>query len=194
MRRNAAGYDAVVVGGDLNGGGGPGFGEEFLVAAASAKKKALYVPGNWDSPEWRTPDGVVPIHSSSTVLGTYSVGGLGGSNTTPFNTRFELQDDEAGAILGKLGPVDVLVSHSPPANTKCDLVGRKHVGSMPVRRYVEANGPVMVLSGHVHESRAIDKVGYTTVVNPGPLKDGNYAEISLGAIVTVELKSTRLKP
>jgi Icc-related predicted phosphoesterase len=118
-----------------------------------------------------------------------TIGGLGGSNVTGMNTTFELQDSEARSILSSLGRVDILVSHCPPAKTKCDMAGGRHIGSLPVREYIEREDPAVVLSGHAHESRAIDRLGGTTVVNPGPLMEGKYAVLNLGAIVSVELKS-----
>jgi len=38
----------------------------------------------------------------------------------------------------------------------------------------------------------VDNVHGTTIVNPGPLKDGNYAEVGLNGIISVELKKAEL--
>jgi len=123
------------------------------------------------------------------MLGKYSIGGLGGSGPTPFNGPFEMSDDDARAELAKLGHVDILVSHSPPLRTKCDCARSGHIGSLPVREYVEREGPSIVLSGHVHEGRSVDHLGGSTIVNPGPLMAGNYAELLLDGIISVELKT-----
>lgn len=67
----------------------------------------------------------------------------------------------------------VLVTHSPPRDTKCDLTAsRIHVGSRAIREFVEQHQPRLVLSGHIHESPRVstafqDTVGRTVVVNPG---------------------------
>jgi hypothetical protein len=63
---------------------------------------------------------------------------------------------------------------------------------VPVRNYVETRTPMLVLSGHVHESRGVDNIGGTTVVNPGPLMEGNYAEVTLKGVLSVELKAELL--
>jgi hypothetical protein len=67
----------------------------------------------------------------------------------------------------------ILVSHSPPHGTACDMIHtRVHVGSRALRRYIEVRRPPLVLSGHIHESPRVtssyrDLLGGTLVVNPG---------------------------
>jgi len=189
VRKRAADYDSIIVGGDLAKGGSERFIEEFLSAAGSGRGKVLFVHGNWDPPSAVIPDGTLALHGRTRMLGKYSIGGLGGSGHTPFNAPFEMTDDEARAVLGRMGHVDILVSHSPPLKTKCDRAGSGHIGSLPVREYVEREGPSMVLSGHVHEGRSVDHIGGSTIVNPGALLAGNYAELSLDGIISVELKT-----
>lgn len=185
-------YDAVIVGGDLASAGNQKYVTEFLSVVVSANPRVYFVPGNADRPDTLIPDGVTQLHGKTTKVGSYTVGGLGGSNRTPFNTPFELDDKEASAVLSSLGKVDLLVSHCPPSGTKCDRTPGGHVGSLPVRKYVEKHRPALVLSGHAHQARAIDNLGGTTVVNPGPLMDGNFAEVKLGSLLSVELKEEAL--
>lgn len=190
VQRAGKNCSAIIVGGDLaRGGGTQAFVHEFLRSALSTGQTVFYVPGNADSPEADVPEGVVLLHGRVAKLGAYTVGGLGGSNATPFKTPFELPDEDARSILSKLGRVDVLVSHCPPFDTMCDWAEKTHIGSVPVREYVEREQPMLVLSGHAHKSRAIDKVGGTTIVNAGPLMEGNYAEVTLSGGISVELKS-----
>ena len=189
MKKRAADYDSVIVGGDLAKGGSERFMGEFLSAAGSGGSEVLFVHGNWDPPDAVVPDGTVALHGKTMMLGKYSVGGLGGSGPTPFNAPFEMTDSEARAILGRMGHVDILVSHSPPLRTKCDRATSGHIGSLPVREYVEREGPGIVLSGHVHEGRSVDRLGRSTVVNPGALLAGNYAELRLDGVISVELKT-----
>lgn len=190
--RRGGDYDAIVVGGDLARGGSQDFVGEFLGVVASTGRTAFFVPGNADSPQAQVPARVLPLHGRTGTLGKYTIGGLGGSIQTPFHTVFELADGDATSILSRLGRLDILVSHCPPLNTKCDRAGGVHIGSAPVREYVTRERPSLVLSGHAHDSRGIDKLGDTTVVNPGPLMQGNYAEVSLDGPISVELKSDGL--
>ena len=67
----------------------------------------------------------------------------------------------------------VLVSHSPPRDTRCDLThSGRHVGSRALRAFVERRSPALVLSGHIHESARQsgawrDRIGGAELVNPG---------------------------
>jgi Icc-related predicted phosphoesterase len=67
----------------------------------------------------------------------------------------------------------VLVTHSPPRDTACDVIqARMHVGSRALRRFVERHAPPLVLAGHIHEAPRVssayhDRIGASVVVNPG---------------------------
>ena len=70
----------------------------------------------------------------------------------------------------------------------CDRLGTgEHVGSTALRALIEREQPDLVLCGHIHESRAIDEIGATTVVNPGPVASGHYALVEVDEDVAVEL-------
>lgn len=71
----------------------------------------------------------------------------------------------------------ILLFHSPPYRTKLDLSARtnqmidhvpldRHLGSIAVRRFIEARQPLLTLHGHVHESARLsgswrDRIGRT---------------------------------
>ena len=89
-----------------------------------------------------------------------------------------------------LGPKLILVTHYPPYGTGVDRAwDGTHIGSRSVRRFVEEVRPLAVLCGHVHESRGIDRIGSTVIVNPGPFFDGYYAIVSINddGVVNAEL-------
>ena len=82
----------------------------------------------------------------------------------------------AGALaeLGsQAGGEALYVLHSPPRDTRCDMVGaRVHVGSRAIRAFLGRVQPPLVLSGHIHESPRVsgswrDTIGRSVVVNPG---------------------------
>lgn len=82
--------------------------------------------------------------------------------------------DSLAALSARSDPArTILVSHSPPHGTQCDMIHtRVHVGSRALRRHIEAHRPPLVLSGHIHESPRVsacwrDALGDTVVVNPG---------------------------
>ena len=87
-------------------------------------------------------------------------------------------------------PHTVLVSHNPPKDSACDVIpGNIHVGSTAVREFLEEAQPDVCLCGHIHEARAVDRVGRTIVVNPGALAQGGYVLLrSSGGKLSVELR------
>jgi Icc-related predicted phosphoesterase len=54
-----------------------------------------------------------------------------------------------------------------------------HIGSRAVREFAEERQPELVLCGHVHEARSIDRIGATRIVNPGAARDGHYAIVEI---------------
>ena len=72
-----------------------------------------------------------------------------------------------------------MVCHTPPFNTKCDrLMNGTAVGSTAARRFIEEVRPEVCISGHIHESAAVDTIGPTTVLNAGPFKGGGYIVVT----------------
>jgi Icc-related predicted phosphoesterase len=83
----------------------------------------------------------------------------------------------------------ILMSHVPPYNTLLDTTKTGiHVGSRSVRQFIEEHNVDLVISGHVHEARSIDRLGKTVLVNPGPALQGNYAIITIGKEIDVKLE------
>ena len=70
--------------------------------------------------------------------------------------------------------------HNPPKNTDCDKIpGDIHVGSELSTKFIEEYKPLAVVTGHIHESAAICKVGNTTVMNPGAVAEGKYGWLTV---------------
>ncbi len=185
------GYDAVIAAGDYTY-------KRRLDAAVEVLKSlrriapVYFVPGNTDPPELaRYSDrDIHPLHGRVVELGEYRVGGVGGSLPTPFDDLFRLGEEEIESLLNQLTPTpQILVVHNPPRG-HLDKVGRvKPVGSVAVRRYIETKQPKLSIHGHIHEDWGIDLLGETVLVNPGPLRQGRYAEATLGSKIEVVLKS-----
>jgi len=157
----------------------------------------LYVPGNCDPPELAEQsilEEAVNLHAKCTpILGLFFIG-VGGSIPTPFKTPFENEEEEVNQILrtavGQCPNASprLLVSHDPPYGTDADktLIGH-HVGSKSIRSFIDADSPIIVACGHIHESRSSHAVGNTIVVNPGPFHKGYYAIAEVGTRVSVVL-------
>ena len=70
----------------------------------------------------------------------------------------------------------ILFVHEPPFNTSLDITHHKeHVGSKPIRHFIEEYQPNIAVSGHIHESRGVDHIGQTIIVNAGEAKYNKYA-------------------
>lgn len=185
-------YDALIVGGDITSYARQTFFSDFFALLEESTNPIYYVLGNHDPTSAEAPSNAKNIHGKREKISGFTFGGLGGSNITPFNTPFEIDDEEARRKLSALMNVDILISHCPPYDTRCDVTySGKHVGSRPVREYIENTSPKTVLCGHIHESRAMDELDRSKIVNPGPLMQGNYAVLQLEDGIHVELKSER---
>jgi len=67
-----------------------------------------------------------------------------------------------------------------------------HVGSKAIRQIIEEYKPMLGLHGHIHESRAFDKVAGTLVLNPGSeynsgIFHGIYIVLENGKVKTHQL-------
>ncbi|MBE3604699.1 metallophosphoesterase family protein [bacterium] len=175
--------DLIIVSGDLTNFGGPEQARIVLDAVRAAAPRVLALSGNLDRPEvipYLEREGV-SLHGRGLVIDGVGIFGCGGSNITPFKTPTELTEDEiyetltrGYAEVGGVRPL-LMVCHTPPYETKCDrIAGGRPVGSTAARRFIEEFKPDVCLSGHIHESAAIDAIGSTTIVNAGPFKDGGY--------------------
>ncbi len=179
--------DLIVISGDLTNFGGPPEALKVLGAARSVCRRVLALPGNLDRGEVipLLEDEGVALHGRGTVIDGVALFGCGGSNITPFHTPTELTEDEIYDTLrrGYLEVKDrrplVMVCHTPPYQTKCDrLMNGTAVGSTAARSFIEEVKPEVCISGHVHESAAVDQIGTTTVFNAGPFKGGGYIVVS----------------
>jgi uncharacterized protein len=138
----------------------------------------------------------------------YPMANCGWSNPTPWSTPRETDEATLETILEKAieGVGDftsaIFNMHVPPYDSTLDECPKLDwstdpptpivvagvpqsapAGSTAVRKIVEKYQPLMLLTGHIHESRGLVKVGRTTVINPG----SEYGEgILRGCIITLE--------
>jgi uncharacterized protein len=154
---------------------------------------AVMMPGNDDEPEVKEilaqGDWIVDGEGRVVQLGDYQVVSYGYATTTPWHSPREVTEEMMGEALTELtGHVDptrpvIFNFHDPPrdsgldmafkidAEKRVDMKGGQAqlvaVGSTSVRSVIERIQPVLSLHGHIHESRAVAKVGRTPVINPG---------------------------
>ncbi len=191
--------ELVILSGDLTNFGGRDDADKVLAAVRRHVRQVLAVSGNLDQLEvidFLRDEGI-SLHGESRRFGDLGIFGCGGSNRTPFHTPTELSDEEIGLLLerGYAGvaqaPHVLMVCHTPPAHTATDRISNgQHVGSPTVRAFIEAHQPAVCITGHIHESAAVDRIGRTVVVNAGAFRDGGYVVVDAGLNgLAVELRN-----
>jgi Icc-related predicted phosphoesterase len=154
-------------------------------------KQASYV----EMPEGR----VVMIDDEHEMLSS------GFANTTPWHAPRDIPEEELAAFVDSMAtrlqaPERAIFNiHVPPYASGLDIaplltddlkpvvaggeITTGPVGSKAVRVAIERYQPLVSLHGHIHESRAVSKIGRTTSINPG----SEYGEGSLrGALVNIK--------
>ncbi len=155
--------------------------------------RCIITPGNDDPVE---ADAVLAAHprvecpeAELCDLGPVAMASLGVVPYTPWNTERETSEEDLGkqisAMLDQVpaGQESILNIHCPPYASGLDDApeldetlkpvirgGRPSivpVGSQAVREAIQRYQPSVGLHGHIHESRAAQKIGRTLCVNPG---------------------------
>jgi Icc-related predicted phosphoesterase len=177
--------------------------------------RCIITPGNDDPVE---ADAVLAAHPRVECpelelcdLGPVTMASLGVVPYTPWDTERECSEEEMGkqisAMLDQLpeGRNAIINIHCPPYASGLDDApelddtlkpvirgGRPSivpVGSHAVREAIQRYQPVVGLHGHIHESRAAQKIGRTLCVNPG----SDYGSGTLrGAVVDIAEDGTCL--
>lgn len=194
----------VIITGDITFAGGSQKAATVLDAIRAKNPVILAQIGNMDKPEvtvWLEEKGINLHCRTKELFPGVTAMGVGGSNPSPFDTPSEFTEEEIAAFLEETakktvtGNRLVLIAHSPPFSTSCDrLTNGMSVGSTAVRDFIEKHQPDCCICGHIHESRATDTIGATTIINPGPLAVGGYVLLSRPdpkGPVRAELKTLR---
>lgn len=189
---SAVDFDALLIAGDVTNFSGAETARRILRHLLELGKPIIAVHGNCDGrdvPELLEELGI-SVHNKRVELNGLGVVGVGGSNITPFNTIWELTEEEIHGILERnYQKGDVILSHAPPYNTVTDKVrSGLHVGSKALRSFIEERQPPLVICGHIHEARGVDRIGEIPVINPGPLFKGYYAIIEIGEEINARLE------
>ena len=197
--------DGVIFAGDFAECFKPETGKAALEALCTKHDSIFAVLGNCDEPEFieELEENDICVERSLVFHEGLAFAGSGGGTYFTGKTANERQENE---ILSDFNIVEnsvkdtgdaslwknlILVSHNPPKDTKCDAVNAElHAGSQLFTDFIRENQPLAVICGHIHEGKAIDKIGETLVINPGPLQEGNYAWLELEK-VNDEWKDTR---
>ncbi len=167
--------------------------------------KVFMAPGNDDALEIdgiiQDSASIVNCNDQVVPIGDHEMATFAWTNPTPWDTPREKTDEELEPMLEALiarvrnRERAIFNFHAPPYGFALDLapeltknliqaVDRKtHVGSRAVTNMLKKYQPFLSLHGHIHESRGIQKMGKTTMINPG----SEYSEgVLRGVILDIE--------
>jgi hypothetical protein len=185
--------DCVVAAGDITNFGGYADAAMVINPILETKIPVMAVAGNCDTDgvEEYLDEKEINISRQGMRLGDVVFVGVGGSLSCPKITPRECGDTVLETVLCKSlqqsketraigqGSSLIVVSHQPAFGTRVDSVGGRYTGSQAIRKFVETHRPILAVSGHIHEAFGTDTIGTTTLINPGPLKDGRYAIVEI---------------
>jgi len=169
---------------------------EFYAEIGRLKKPIFSIPGNVDAPigqylriglEAMKDQNLHIIHHSFYILQDWVIAGFGGEITEKegegfFVLRYPRWGLAYGLnFLGNFKQKKIILLHTPPVG-KLDLDNGAHKGSEVVNDLIEKTKPEWVFCGHAHNAQGEEKIGETTVVNPGALKGNQYALINTDKI------------
>lgn len=154
--------------------------------------RGLVIHGNVDridSLRSALPTGFRYVHGEVVERQGLRFGFVGGGVQTPLGADGEVSDEEMSEILGRIGSVDVLCTHVPPAVPvlRTDVVtGREERGSDPLREYLLAKEPRFHFFGDVHQPKASTwRFGRTLCYNAGYFRaTGRFLRLD-GAVVHI---------
>ncbi len=173
--------DVVVVVGDFTNADGVEFAKRVVEKLKEnfPDTKILAVTGNMDVKDvlsFLESEGI-SIHGKTVKVDGITFGGLGGSNPTPFNTPFELSEDEIKSILEKI-ECDVALIHAPPFGY-FDWIAGNSVGSKAVEEWMKEKKPKILVCAHIHEYEGVAKAKDTLIVKLGTVMNGKAAVIDI---------------
>jgi hypothetical protein len=185
MMERTGDFDLTVIVGDITNFGPDEKVEELM---EMFDRPVLAIPGNCDKKsilKAHDTSKAINLHGKAKQIGNIRFIGLGGSNPTPFNTPFELSEEEIektleGMVCSAENNEDcgtiVLLTHAPPHGAR-DELPFGHVGSKAIEKFVDRVD--LIVCGHIHEAKGLEQVGKTVVVNPGEASKGSCALITI---------------
>ncbi|MCQ2588911.1 MAG: metallophosphoesterase family protein [Treponema sp.] len=186
--------DAVLFAGDFAECFKPETGKEALEKFCKKHDTIFAVLGNCDNEDFLVDldEQDICVEKALVYEGGIGITGAGGGTKFTGKTEFERTEEEiisdfdivknAVAETGdeSLWKSLIMISHNPPKGDVCDKVNESlHAGSQQFADYIAKNQPVAVVCGHIHEGQGIEKIGETTVMNPGSMAEGCYGLLTV---------------
>ena len=153
------------------------------------KHENIYaVLGNCDEPEFleKLENADISVQGSLLFSDGLAFAGSGGGLTFTATTPNEKSDDELMKDLQLLCNQEdsldnlILMTHQPAFDSGMDkITAGISTGSKNFKEFIEKKEPLVALSGHIHESFFVGKIGKTTVMNPGALAENCYGILEI---------------
>jgi uncharacterized protein len=171
--------------------------------------RCIITPGN-DDPEAIDPvlagsERVECPERTLSSVGPALLASLGNTNHTPWDTEREYEEDQLAEQIDTMlaaradGEPMIFNFHCPPYDSGLDTVMKLDddfrpvmaggapveipVGSTAVRDAIKRYNPAVGLHGHIHECKAVAKVGQTICINPGSIYNSGWLQ---GVIVDLD--------
>ena len=178
--------DAVLFAGDFCECFKPETSKPVLDALVKKHDEIYAVLGNCDEPEFieELEDAGINAERVLNYTGGIAIVGSGGGSKFTGKTPNEREEDDLIADFNILNQEEfqgdysnvILISHNPPKAEKVDsFAPGMHAGSEKFTSLILEKKPLCVITGHIHEGCAVEKIGETTVINSGSLGErGTY--------------------
>ena len=187
--------DGIIFAGDFAECFKPETGKEALDLLCKKHENIFAVLGNCDNEDFLEDleNQDISVEKTLVFCEGLAFAGAGGGSKFTGKTEFERTEEE---ILSDFDIVKntveengdkslwnslILVCHNPPKGETVDAVNPEvHAGSQMFTDYIKENQPVAVVCGHIHEGVGVEKIGNTTVMNPGSFGEkGTYGWLEL---------------
>lgn len=181
--------DGVLFAGDFAECFKPETGKEALDKFCKKHDTIFAVLGNCDNEDFLVDldEQDINVENALVYEGGLAIAGAGGGTKFTGKTEFERTEEDIIAdfeivenAVAETGDASlwkslIMICHNPPKGEVCDKVNEElHAGSQMFTDYVAKNQPVAVICGHIHEGQGVEKIGETTVMNPGSMAEGCY--------------------
>ena len=176
--------DAVLFAGDFAECFKPETGDEALEKLCSKHDTIFAVLGNCDNEVFMgdLEEKDICVEKALLFHEGLAFAGSGGGTKFTGKTEFERTEEECLSDFdivvnsveqggdNSLWNNTILISHNPPKGKVVDAVNTElHAGSQMFTDFILEHKPLAVICGHIHEGRGVEKIGETTVINPGSL-------------------------
>jgi uncharacterized protein len=171
--------------------------------------RCIITPGNDDpvaiDPVLGGSERVECPERSLLPVGPALLASLGNTNHTPWKTEREYEEDQLAEQIDTMlaargdGEPTIFNFHCPPYDSGLDTVMKitddfrpvmsggapveVPVGSTAVRDAIKRYKPAVGLHGHIHECKAVAKIGETVCINPGSVYNSGWLQ---GVIVDLD--------